>query len=170
MVANINPLLSEAGVAWLKWMAFSVPEAFAIGALAYSLTGEKLVWWKYLISTLITGLVMGTVVAIFEDRILPFLIHILLYVAVLVAMFSVCRLATFWRVLTAGTFAMSIYLLLEFLNMGVRYLCNLNINQYRESFSAKFYCFLPQFFAAILLAYVFYRRKINLFITKGKEV
>lgn len=170
LAAKINPLLSEAGLAWLKSLVFSLSEATAIGALAYSLTGEKLVWWKLLLSSLITGLVMGTVSVILEDQMLPFMIHVLLYMVILVILFNVFRLAIFWRVLTAVTFALAIYLLLEFLNLGVRYLCHIDLNQYRESFSAKIICFLPQFFSALLLAYIFYRRKINLFITKGKEV
>lgn len=170
MLADFLPLLSEAGVAWMKWLAFSIPEALAIGALAYSLTGEKFVWWKLLVPALITGLAMGTIVTVFEEDRLPYLIHVLLYVAIFSVLYCACRLTLFWRVLTSVAFATSIYLLLEFFNMGVRYFCHVDFEKYRESFSAKCFCFLPQFFAAGLLAYVFFRRKINLFVTKGKEV
>ena len=170
MLADFLPLLAEAGVALLKVMVFSIPEALAIGALAYSLTGEKFVWWKFLIPSLLTGLVMGALAFFSEDKVLPFLIHVLVYMAILSGSFSFCRLAVFWRVLTAVAFATSIYLLLEFLNMGVRYLCHVDLYKSQATFSAKFFSFLPQFIAAGLLAFVFNKGKINLFVTKGKEV
>lgn len=170
MSAFINPLIKAAGINLLKGMIFSVPEAFAIAALAYSLSGEKLVWRKLLIPAAVTGMAMGAATSLFEIRILPFLFHVLLYLGVLVTMFCVCKLTSFWRVLAAVSFAIPIYLLIEFLNMGARYFCGVDINIYKESWSAKLICFLPQLFAALLLAYVFYRRKINLFVTEGKEV
>lgn len=170
MLAGLDPLFVAAGLNLLKGLLFSIPEAFAIAALAYSLSGEKLVWWKLVIPAAVTGLAMGAVTAFFEIRLLPFLFHVLLYLCTLVAMFCLCRLTSFWRVLTAVSFAIPIYLLIEFVNLGLRYFGGVDINIYKESFSAKFICFLPQLFAALLLAYVFYRRKINLFVPKGKEV
>mgnify|MGYP007017319141 FL=1 len=157
-------------LATLEEFIFSVPEAYAIAALAYSLSGEQFVWWKLVIPATVTGLVLGIVKALFALPILPFLVHVLLYFAVLVMMLYLCKLADLWRVTAAVSFAIPIYLLIEFLNMGTRYLCKVDMNIYKESLSAKSYCFLPQLFAALLLAYFFYRRKINLFVTKGKEV
>ncbi|MDD4769504.1 MAG: hypothetical protein PHT52_06890, partial [Eubacteriales bacterium] len=115
-------------------------------------------------------LIMGTVTALFQIRILPFLFHVLLYLVILATMLYVCKLASFWRLLAAVFFAIPIYLLIEFINMGVRYFCNVDINIYKESLSAKFHCFLPQLFVSLLFAYIFYRNQINLFVTKGKEV
>lgn len=157
-------------LAAMKEFIFSIPEAFAIAALAYSLTGEQLVWRKLTLPAIVTGLVMGTVRALYKFPIFPFLIHVLFYFAVMVMMLYLCKLASLWRVTVAISFAIPIYLLIEFLNLGTRYLCKVDINAYKESVSAKLLCFLPQLFAALLLAYVFYRRKINLFVTEGKEV
>ncbi|MDD4658718.1 MAG: hypothetical protein PHW26_06765 [Eubacteriales bacterium] len=170
MLAGIDPVIKAAGLNLVKGLLFSIPEAFAITALAYSLSGEKLVWWKLAVSAAVTGLIMGTVTALFQIRILPFLFHVLLYLVILATMLYVCKLASFWRVLAAVSFAIPIYLLIEFLNMGARYFCGVDINIYKESWSAKLICFLPQLFAALLLAYVFYIGKINLFVTEGKEV
>lgn len=157
-------------LAALKEYIFSIPEAFAIAALAYSLSGEQMVWWKLSLPAIVTGLVMGTVRALFDFPILPFLIHVLLYFAVLMMMLYLCKLASLWRVTASVSFAIPIYLLIEFLNVGMRYLCKVDMNIYKESLSAKFKCFLPQLIVALLLAYVFNKMKINLFVTEGKEV
>lgn len=170
MLAGEDPVLMAAGINLLKGFLFSIPEAFAISALAYSLSGEKLVRRKLVIPAAVTGLVMGAFTSLFEIRLLPLLFHVLLYLGILVTMFCLCKLTSFWRVLAAVSFAIPLYLLIEFINIGLRYFCGVDINIYNESLSAKFICFLPQLFAALLLAYIFFRRKINLFVTKGKEV
>lgn len=157
-------------------LLFSIPEAVVVAWIAIVLCAAKVKWKIIFLAGTVTGIVSGVVrwlMLIFPDKLSNFPLSMLVYASVLISTLWVLKVAPAWKLLVSVAFAMPIYLLTEFVCMVfVQEVLLIYPPDFQGSILVKYLCFLPQLVTAIIIALLFIKFDINLFIheVESKEV
>lgn len=151
----------------MEIVLFSIPEALVVSWLVHILSGSKLSWSKLVA----IGILTGVFSALFRDMVgnYPafnfFPVTMVMYAFVLILLFYIFRAAQLWKVMVSVAFAMPIYLLSEFLCMTlILAIFKVTPLDFMDNISLKFLCFLPQLIMITLVALLFLKFNINLFV------
>lgn len=156
-------------------LLFSIPEAVVVAWIAIVLCAAKVKWKIIFLAGTVTGIISG--VARYIMQIYPeksnFTVSMLVYAFVLTLILWILKVAPAWKLVVSVAFAMPIYLLTEFICMlFVQELLLVSPADFLGSITLKFLCFLPQLVSTALIALLFIKYDINLFISENdsKEV
>lgn len=150
----------------IQMVLFSIPEALVVTWLVQVLSGSHLS--RYYLLTI--GLLVGLIVAWIRPHMNSFLINMLIYACVLVALFSVFKAADLWKLLVSVAFALPIYLMIEFVNFLILGLFNVNAAETMNNLCLKLLCFIPQISVAVIITFLLSRYNLTLFLEEDKGV
>lgn len=144
----------------LETLIFSVPEAAAIAWLICGLTGTKMDFKKIIA----LGVLMGFLSAAIRPLTGSYILNVIAYTSVLMALFSIFRISSFSKRLTSVLIAMSVYLMIEFLNIkAIQTIFRLDPAIIIDNIVLRFLWFIPQLTAAMLVAFLITKYNCSLF-------
>lgn len=142
-------------------LIFSIPEAIVITWLAITLLGSPV----KLETIILMGIATGLATSILRPLAGSYVINVIIYVAILVLILSLFKVAAFWERIASVVMAVPIYLIIEFINMQVVItVFNLSPELIISDFSLRIRCFMPQLLAATLVAILLTKFRVTLFI------
>lgn len=137
---------------------FSVPEAAVIISIALGLAGVKFDTVKGTAMSLSLGLILYFI----RPLVTSYIVNVIIYVILLVTLFLLFKMMDLFRSIMSVTLAVSIYLIIEYLNVNaMQFLFDLDPTVLLQNYALRFACFLPQLAVAILFSILI--RKYRLF-------
>lgn len=140
---------------------FSVPEAAVIISIALGLAGVKFDPVKGTAMSLSLGLILYFI----RPLVTSYIVNVIIYVILLVTLFLLFKVMDLFRSIMSVTLAVSIYLIIEYLNVNaMQFLFDLDPTILLQNYALRFVCFLPQLAVAILFSILIRKYKLFLFV------
>ncbi|KKC30397.1 MAG: hypothetical protein PWQ34_1862 [Caldanaerobacter sp.] len=140
---------------------FSVPEAAVIISIALGLAGVKFDTVKGTAMSLIMGLILYFI----RPLVTSYIVNVIIYVILLVTLFLLFKMMDLFRSIMSVTLAVSIYLIIEYLNVNaMQFLFDLDPTVLLQNYALRFACFLPQLAVAILFSILIRKYRLFLFV------
>ncbi|MEW9081405.1 hypothetical protein [Caldanaerobacter subterraneus] len=140
---------------------FSVPEAAVIISIALGLAGVKFNTVKGTVMSLSLGLILYFI----RPLVTSYIVNVIIYVILLVTLFLLFKMMDLFRSIMSVTLAVSIYLIIEYLNVNaMQFLFDLDPTVLLQNYALRFVCFLPQLAVAILFSILIRKYRLFLFV------
>ncbi|HBT48367.1 MAG: hypothetical protein XD49_1404 [Caldanaerobacter subterraneus] len=140
---------------------FSVPEAAVIISIALGLAGVKFDTVKGTAMSLSLGLILYFI----RPLVTSYIVNVIIYVILLVTLFLLFKMMDLFRSIMSVTLAVSIYLIIEYLNVNaMQFLFDLDPTVLLQNYALRFACFLPQLAVAILFSILIRKYRLFLFV------
>lgn len=140
---------------------FSVPEAAVIISIALGLAGVKFNTVKGTVMSLSLGLILYFI----RPLVTSYIVNVIIYVILLVTLFLLFKMMDLFRSIMSVTLAVSIYLIIEYLNVNaMQFLFDLDPTVLLQNYALRFACFLPQLAVAILFSILIRKYRLFLFV------
>jgi hypothetical protein len=140
---------------------FSVPEAAVIISIALGLAGVKFDTVKGTAMSLSLGLILYFI----RPLVTSYIVNVIIYVILLVTLFLLFKMMDLFRSIMSVTLAVSIYLIIEYLNVNaMQFLFDLDPTVLLQNYALRFVCFLPQLAVAILFSILIRKYRLFLFV------
>ncbi|MGB9779875.1 hypothetical protein [Caldanaerobacter sp.] len=140
---------------------FSVPEAAVIISIALGLAGVKFDTVKVTAMSLSLGLILYFI----RPLVTSYIVNVIIYVILLVTLFLLFKIMDLFRSIMSVTLAVSIYLIIEYLNVNaMQFLFDLDPTVLLQNYALRFACFLPQLAVAILFSILICKYRLFLFV------
>ncbi|MGB9808640.1 MAG: hypothetical protein ACPLSA_01170 [Caldanaerobacter sp.] len=140
---------------------FSVPEAAVIISIALGLAGVKFDTVKVTTMSLSLGLILYFI----RPLVTSYIVNVIIYVILLVTLFLLFKMMDLFRSIMSVTLAVSIYLIIEYLNVNaMQFLFDLDPTVLLQNYALRFACFLPQLAVAILFSILIRKYRLFLFV------
>ncbi|NNG66504.1 hypothetical protein [Caldanaerobacter subterraneus] len=140
---------------------FSVPEAAVIISIALGLAGVKFDTVKGTVMSLSLGLILYFI----RPLVTSYIVNVIIYVILLVTLFLLFKMMDLFRSIMSVTLAVSIYLIIEYLNVNaMQFLFDLDPTVLLQNYALRFACFLPQLAVAILFSILIRKYRLFLFV------
>ncbi|AAM23836.1 hypothetical protein M2349_001805 [Caldanaerobacter subterraneus subsp. tengcongensis MB4] len=140
---------------------FSVPEALVIISIALGLAGVKFDTVKGTAMSLSLGLILYFI----RPLVTSYIVNVIIYVILLVTLFLLFKMMDLFRSIMSVTLAVSIYLIIEYLNVNaMQFLFDLDPTVLLQNYALRFACFLPQLAVAILFSILIRKYRLFLFV------
>lgn len=144
----------------LEVIFFSIPEAIVIINIAFSLAGIR----PHLKKNLSIGILTGIILYFLRPLANSYIANVMIYIGVLIALFIVFKVTDIFRMTASIILAVSIYLIIEFLNVStIQFLFDVDPVILLKNYIVRFLCFIPQISVAALVAFFIRKYKLSIF-------
>lgn len=145
---------------FLEVIFFSIPEAIVITSIAFGIAGIRSHYKKNLYIGTLTGIILYFLRPLANS----YIVNVMIYIGVLIALFILFKVTDIFRLLASIILAVSIYLIIEFLNVStIQFLFNVDPVILLKNYIIRFICFIPQISFAALISFLIRRYKLSIF-------
>jgi len=135
---------------------FSVPEATVIISIALGLAGVKFDVKK----VTFISIVMGILLYFVRPLVTSYILNVMVYVTALVILFLVFGLMDIFRSIMSVIFSVSIYLVIEYLNVNaIQFIFDVDPLILIHNYAMRFVSFIPQLAMASLFSFLIRKYK-----------